>query len=162
MKKIIISFAILIIAVISTNAQTADSTKLFQKITGGLIFGAIANASFSGEEKPFNLNYNLSPTVTVITPKTYHNILYGFGNNSLRSLNGLFLKKDWDAYVIYSRILHTRSNYLGCGIEKMTKISNNREGVRYFIFAEVGTDLKGNESLSLGLLMNIRHQFWKR
>jgi len=161
MKKLTIVFAILLIIANVASAQS-DSTKFFQKITGGVILGTFAEASFHGDKMPFSLGYNLSPVITFVTPKTYHNILYGFGNNSLRSLNGYFLKKDWDVYFIYSGILHTGDNYLGVGIEKMIKFENKKAGVKFFLLTELGTDFKGNRFLSFGLLMYPFCQLWKR
>jgi len=160
-KKVI--FLLFIFTTTVVNAQTADnSKKLFQKVTGGVVFGTVASTSFTGTEKPFRLGYNLIPNITIVTPKTYHNILYGFGDNSLRSLNGYFLNNNWDTYLLYSKTLHTGGNYLGLGIEKMIKIENKGEGIKFFLLTEIGTDFKGNHSLSFGLLMSVQNKIWKR
>ncbi len=160
MKHKLIVFLLLIPVVLK--AQSNDSTKVFQKVTCGVVFGSIASTSFKNEQKPFSLGYNLSPLVTVVTPRTYHNILYGFGNNSLRSLNGYFLKNNWDTYVIYSKILHNDRSYLGWGIEKMVKIENKGEGLKCFLLTEIGTDFEGGNSLSFGLLIVVPSRIWKR
>lgn len=160
MRKLFFSLIFFTTTVVS--AQTDNSKKLFQKVTGGVVFGTIASTSFTGTEKPFSLGYNLSPNITIVTPKTYHNILYGFGNNSLLSLNGYFLNNDWDTYLLYSKILHTGGNYLGWGIEKMVKIENKGEGIKFFLSTEIGTDFKGNHLLSFGLLMSVQNKIWKR
>jgi hypothetical protein len=160
MKKIISIVIIMLIMTIFSKAQN-DSVKVFQKITGSFIFADIASTSFSGNKQPFELGVpNLLPTITIFTPKTYHMIRYGFGNNSLSSLNGYFLENGWDTYFIYSKTLSVKDNYLGVGIEKMIKINENeKRGVKYFLLTEIGTDLKGNQFLSFGFLINGWNQF---
>ena len=163
MKKIISTVVVLLFVVTTTNAQNSDSIKLFQKITGGAILGTLTSTSFSGNKKPFDYGSNLLANMTIFTNKTYHMFRYGFGNNSLSSLNGCFLKNNWDVYVLYSKTLHTNDNYLSFGIEKMIKLENENKkgGIKCFLLTEIGTDLKGNESLSFGLLINVWNQLWK-
>ncbi len=140
------------------NAQKADSTKLVQKISGGAIVASVASTIFSNSKTPFTVGYNLLTNVTVVTPKTYHSVLYGFGNNTIRSLNGYFLPKDCDIYLLYIHPLGVRQHYLGFGFEKMLKAGD----ARFFLFTEVGTDFKGTESMSLGVLMSLQNLIWKR
>lgn len=141
---------------------TIANAQVVQKITGGAILGTIASTSFDRSEKPFSLGYNLSPNVTIFTSKTYHNVMYGLGNNSLSSLNGYFLNNNWDTYLLYSKTLHTDGNYLGWGIEKMIKVENKGEGVKCFLLSELGTDFSGNTYLSFGLLISVQNRLWKR
>lgn len=157
MKKVF--FLLLCFAATSAMAQ---NNKPIQKVTGGVIFGTIASTTFSGSEKPFTLWYNLSPNITVVTPKTYHNIIYGFGNNSLSLLNGYFLKNNWDTYLLYAKTLHTGGNYLGWGVEKMIKVENAGEGIKCFLFTELGTDFKSTNTVSFGLLISVQNKIWKR
>ncbi len=160
MKK---TFLVFFLAIsVLTHAQSDNSKKLFQKVTAGTVLGSVASTTFSGNEKPFSLGYNLLGNVTVVTPKTYHNILYGFADNSLRSLNGYFLKNNWDTYLLYAKTLHTDGNYLGWGIEKMLKVENKGEGIKCFLLAEIGTDFKGTKILSFGLLISVQNKLWKR
>jgi hypothetical protein len=151
MKKIIL----FLLVPIFTNAQKADSTKLIQKVTGGVIFATVATTTFSGSEVPFSLGYNLMANVSVITSKTFHSVMYGFGNNTIQSINGYFLPKNHDVYVLYIHGLTSKGNYLAVGVEKMMKV----DGVKFFVFGELGTNMKGIESFSFGLLTNL--QFWK-
>ncbi len=150
MRKTFFLFTVL--AAIFVNGQTEHSQKLFEKITAGVVFSTLASTSFSGSEKPFLLEYNLSPNITFDTKKTFHEFLYGFSNNSLSTLNGYFLKKDYDIYILYSNILDTHSNYIGCGLEKMIQIEN----IEASLLAEIGTDFEGNKILSFGLLLKIQ------
>ncbi len=154
MKKL----AFILLLPFFVNAQKSDSTKLFQKVSVGAVFATVASTTFSGPEAPFSIGHNLMANVCIVTPKTYHNILYGFGNNAIISLNGYFLPKNWDAYVVYSRTLNTGKDYLGAGIEKMIKVDN----VRFFLFTELGTNFKGTNLLSFGLLVSLQNKIWKR
>jgi hypothetical protein len=144
------------------NAQNANS-KVFQKVTAGVIFGAFGNTSFSLENgKPFNIGYNLMPNITVYTPITFHNFMYGLGDNSIQSLNGYFLNDTWDTYFIYSKSLNTKTDYLGLGIEKMLKIGEG-EGLKLFILGELGTNFKKEGySATIGLLLSVQNKIWAR
>jgi hypothetical protein len=157
MKKQLGIVVLLITSTIIMNAQN-DSTKFIQKIYGGMIVGTVASNTFSGNNPPFSMSYGLLANVTIITPKTYHNLMYGFVNNSARLLNGYFLPKNWDAYLLYSKVLNANQNYLALGIEKMIKADN----VNLFLFSELGTDLKGTKILSFGVLISAQNILWKR
>lgn len=146
MKKIIV-IALVVIA----NTVMAQKQKLIQKVNGGMILATLGSTTFQKGDKPFDLAHNLFAVVTVVTPKTFHNFFYGLGNNSLNTLNGYFLKKNWDTYLVYSKNLNTGGNYLGWGIEKMEKIGN----VKFFEFCEIGTAFNGHPILSFGLLLNV-------
>jgi hypothetical protein len=146
MKKLI-----LIALTAITNIAIAQKSESFIKdVSVGGLFSAVATTTPAGSQKPFATGNNLFAIVNVKTSKTFHNIFYGFGDNSINSLNGYFLKRNWDTYMVYSSNLHKRSSYLGCGIEKMEKVG----GVKFFLFSEVGTNFKGSKSLSVGLLVN--------
>ncbi len=147
MKKIIL---IALLAVANTTfAQKSE--KFIKGINAGLILANVASTSFEKNDKPFTLGRNIMGSVTLMTSKTFHNFMYGFGNNSVATLNGYFLPSNWDTYVVYSRNLSTGGNYLGWGIEKMEKIGN----VKFFEFCELGTAFNGKPILSIGLLVNV-------
>lgn len=148
MKKVIL---IAVLSVIVSNVTAQDSDKFIQGINFGGIVSNVVSTSFEESKTPFTFGQNFSGSVTFLTKKTFHNIMYGFGNNSLTSLNGYFLKKNWDVYVVYSRGLSTKSNYAGLGIEKMEKIGN----VKFFEFVELGTAFNKKPILSMGLLLNL-------
>lgn len=154
MKKLLI-FMVVFLTTIFTNAQ---NNKFFQKVSFGLIPGVMAITDFSQSSKPFNMAYGLLSNITVVTPKTYHNLMYGFGNNSVKFLTGYFLPKRWDAYVIYSKEMSTSSKYLGLGIEKMIKAGD----VNTFLFFEGGNDLKTKTTFTVGVLISIQTPIWQR
>jgi len=154
MKKMII-FIVVLSTTIFTNAQ---ENKLFQKVSVGLIPGVVASTDLSKSSDPFSVGYGLLGNVTVVTPKTYHNLMYGFGNNSVKFLTGYFLPKKWDAYVIYSQEINSSGKYLGFGIEKMIKAGD----VSTFLFFEGGNDLKSMTTFTVGVLLSIQAPVWKR
>jgi len=153
MKKIIFILAAI---PMFASAQKADSTKLIQNITGGVIASAVATTTFSGEKNPFTLGHDLMANVAFFTKKTFHNFTYSFGGNSVAMLHGYFLPKDWDTYIVFAKPLGAKGSYGGVGIEKMLVVG----GVKFFLFGELGTNFKGNESFSIGLLTSV--QFFRR
>lgn len=159
MKKRIIVLVVLAIMATIVTAQN-DPTKFFQKVQGGMIVGTSASTTFSGAKQPFVLGYYLLTNMTVVTPKTYHNFMYSFGNNSLKFLTGYYLSenKKWDAYFVYSKVLNTDQNYLFIGIEKMVKA----EDIKCFIYSEVGTDFNKTKTLSIGVRISLQNVFWER
>ncbi|MEI7451975.1 MAG: hypothetical protein WCK37_02080 [Candidatus Falkowbacteria bacterium] len=157
MKGKIVILILALSASILANAQS-DSTKLFQSVGGGMVVGTSATSDFSSAIQPFSLSYCLLANVTIVTPKTYHNLMYGFGNNSCSFLSGYFLPKDWDTYFVYSKSLNSKQDYLGIGLEKMIKAGD----VACFLFSEVGTDFKNTKALTFGVLICVQSKFWKR
>lgn len=158
MKKI---YSLIIVLVINFSlfAQTsASSKKLFQSVTAGAVLGAFGYTTFSGGKQPFDLSFNFSPSVIVFTPRTYHSTMYGLASNSVSSLNGYFLPKNWDVYALYAKTLHTGGNYLGVGAEKMLIAGD----LKCFLLAEFGTDFKGTKILSFGFLISGQRALWKR
>lgn len=153
MKKIIFILALI---PVFARAQKIDSTNLIQNITGGVIASAVATTTFSGSDTPFSVGHDLMANVCFFTKKTFHNFIYSFRSNSMISLNGFFLSKDWDTYIVYAKPLNAKGSYGGVGVEKMMVVG----GLKLFLFGELGTNFKGNESFSVGLLTSV--QFWKR
>lgn len=143
MKKIIL------IAVVSLFSNILNA-QLIKKVNAGAVLATVAETSFSGSSKPFTVNQNLLADVTFITEKTFHKVMYGFGNNSLVSLNGYFLKKNWDVYGVFAKSLNSKGKYLGVGVEKMEKVGN----IKIFEFCELGTTFQGKPILSFGILIN--------
>jgi hypothetical protein len=115
------SMIVCLLLVATIAVAQRDSAKFIQKISGGLITGISGCATFQGAEKPFSMGYGLLGNITFVTPKTYHNFMYGFPDNSFRFLSGYFFKRKWDTYFVYSKVLTLNQNYLGLGIEKMVK-----------------------------------------
>jgi len=154
MKKIVFCVALMLL---TATIFGQDSKKFFQKVQTGMIAGVSGTTLFTDIEKPFDLGYCLMANVTAVTPWTYHNLMYGF-DNSLKSLSGYFLPRNLDVYTVYSRSLNSGQNYLGLGIEKMLQANS----VSFFLFYEGGIDFKGNESLTIGILIVPQIQIWKR
>ena len=154
----IIVFLFLTVTIITAQNKTKDKTKFFQKITAGLIVGISASDDFSGTTNPFSMGYGISGNVLIVTPATFHNFLYRFSDNSVRSVNGYFLPRNWDTYVVYSKVLNSDKNYLGVAIERLLKAGD----VKFFSFCELGTDLKNNKSLSIGILVSLQNILWHR
>jgi hypothetical protein len=145
MKKIIL----MVFIAITHHAIAQESESFIKDIKVGGIFGVTASTTSLSSDKPFTLGQNLFAVTTLKTAKTFHSVMYGFGNNSVNLLNGYFLKNNWDTYVVYSKNLHS-GNYLGYGIEKMESIDR----VKFFLISEMGTSFTGRASLSFGLLIN--------
>ena len=136
----------------------SDSTKFIKRINLGMITGISASSTFQGNGQPFSLGYGLLGNVVIVTSKSYHNFIYGFGNNSARMINGYFLPKKWDVYLAYSKVINANQNYLGLGIEKMLLTGD----VKSFLFLEEGTDFNGTNSFTVGVLMSFQNTLWKR
>ncbi len=145
----------------TTIAQKASEKKLFQRVNGGAIFATFASTNFSKAKVPFALGNNLIANVAISTPKTYHNMVYRFGNHSVGMINGYFLKKNWDTYVVISKSFNG-GQYLGWGVEKLVGIVPEGAGIKSFLFVESGTNLSGGQSLTLGVLFSMQNRLWKR
>lgn len=143
MKKFIIITLVSFVNI--ANAQ------LIKKIEVGAIQSMVASTTFTKSLKPFDVTYDLSPSVAIETSKTVHNFMYSFGGNSMAMLNAYFLPKNWDVYVVGSKSLNSNGAYLGVGAEKLEKVGK----VKFFEFGELGTNFKGKPILSLGLLVNV-------
>ncbi len=143
MKNFIIITMVLFVNTI--NAQ------LIKKIEVGVIQSMVASNTFEKSLKPFDVSYDLSPSVVIETSKIVHNFMYSFGGNSMAMLNAYFLPKNWDVYVVGSKSLNSSGKYLGFGAEKLEKVGK----VKFFEFCEIGTSFKGKPILSLGLLVNV-------
>ena len=151
MKKILLSLLIISCGILIPLTSSAQ-------LKGGLIAGTSATTTFTKGEQPFNTGCCLLGDLTIATKYTYHNLMYGFGDNSVKTLNGYFLPRDWDTYLVYSRGLKTGNNYLGWGLEQMLKADR----LTCFLFAELGTDFKETKSLSVGILFSLQNSFWKK
>lgn len=158
MRKTILFICLLVGMMHIAYAQTQTEHKFFQRVSVGAIFGMVGSTDFSNSEKPFVISYDVMPNILVITPKTYHNVFYGISGNSVNMLNGYFLKKKWDTYLLYSKSLSTDRTYLGYGIEKMFTAGE----LKTFLFTEIGTNFKGSTIFSIGLLISAQHKIWQR
>lgn len=158
MKKVMLIGLLILAHTTSTFAQ--DSKLSIQKITCGAILTVGTTASFPLQEKPFSTWYGLSPAINIITKKTHHHIMYGTGDNSIQTLNGYFLPKSCDVYMLFSQNLNNfKQEYLSVGIEKVVPAGDH---AIFVFFGEVGTNLQGKQSMSFGLIIHPQIKLWKR
>jgi len=145
MKKIAVILFLLSTSVLLP-AQIQDTVmtkKVHPKIFFGMVFASSGSTSFSDDSKPFSLGYNLLPNILITTNKTYHNFMYGMGNNILKIVNGYSIKSGPGIYIAAYKCLNTSDKYIGLGIEKKIKAGN----INFFIFSELGTNLKSSPKL---------------
>ena len=157
MKKFIFVIAVFcfLLNTVSTQAQRVS------KVTGGTIFAASGTTDFSSSEKPFNFGQNLLLNVCVITDKTYHNVVYGIANNAVKVVNGVpFGAHNLDVYFVPGYNLTSKVCSFATGIEKTISAGN----VNFFLFSEVGKDLKSGSNITLcvGFHVNIQTLLYKR
>lgn len=133
--------------------------KGLQKIAFGTVFASSGTVKLSGELKPFALGYNLSPNIIFVTTKTFHNVLYGFGNNAVRAVNGYFPGKNLDIYIVLQKSFGSKSAYASLGIEKMVRAGD----VNFFLYSEIGASSYPTTNLiTIGVHANIQTPIWKR
>lgn len=154
MKNLVFfSFIFTLLLVASVQAQDNNS-KTPTKVIFGMVFASSGTTTFSDREKPFTLGYNLSPNICVITNKTYHNFLYGLGNNTLRNVNGYFLnpKKDLGGYIAFGKSLSSGGGSISTGIEKKIPTGDN---VNFFIFSEIQKNINYDSKMFKSFQINI-------
>lgn len=159
MKKFISPLIVLFYFFLSTAVSV--QAQGVSKIVGGTIFVASGTTDFSSSEKPFNFGQNLLLNVCVITNKTYHNVVYGIANNAVKVVNGVpFGSHGMDIYFVPGYNLASKVCSFATGIEKMIEAGN----VNFFLFSEVGKDLKSGSSVTLcvGFHVNIQTLLYKR
>ena len=126
---------------------------------GGITIGTALNPTFELKQ-PFVLWYDILAHIGLITPKTYHEIMYGFGDNCVYMFNGYFLPKNWDTYLVYARTLNGgNQNYLGIGAEKMFIATDN---LNFLSFYEIGADNFKKLRITVGIFVNVQNIFYKR
>lgn len=156
MKKIVL-FVAMLVFVYGVNAQ--DKNFSLKKISLGTMVTVGSTATFPFKEKPFETWLGFAPAFNLVTGKTHHHVMYGT-NNSIQTLNGYFLGKNWDTYVFYSKSLNSSNMYLSAGIEKVIPVEEYQ--VLFVFFAEVGTNLQGTGSTSIGVVVHPQLTVWKK
>ncbi len=156
----------------SSSITKPDSVKLFQKIKAGIIFGSYGQFHFEevDHEQPFGLHETRLVNVGIVTPKSYHELMYNMSSNGYVILNGWFFGKKiqskdkshferlWDVYVGYSKEFNSHHKHLVVGVEKKFTLGD----VGAFPFVEIGTDLEGRSSTLLGVLVSYQFTLYKR
>ena len=150
MKKLILISVLFI-------AKTSFA-QVIKDVSAGLISSSVASTNFDNKKKSFEFGQGISASFALVTKKTVHNLMYNFGRNSVGMLNGYFLPKNWDVYVVYSYGLGDKSNYTGVGIEKMEKIGK----LKLFEFLELGTGFRGKPIFTVGFLANLSWSLKKK
>lgn len=143
-----------------TVAQTEDKKGL-QKVTFGAVVAISANTVITDPIKLPTLGYNLSPNICFVTNRTYHNFLYGIGNNSFKVINGYKPKTDLGIYLALIKSFNSNSGYAGVGVEKFIKAGD----VTFFLFSEVGMNITKYSTpilFTVGMHVNIQTPIWKR
>lgn len=153
------------------NSAKPDSVKLFQKLKAGIIFGSFGKLSFEkvDHEKPFQLHEIRLANAGIITPWSYHEVMYDMANNGYLVINGWFfgkvLSKDkshteklWDIYLAYSKEFNSHHKHVALGVERKFTLGE----VSAFPFLEVGTDLEGHGSALLGVLISYQFTLYER
>lgn len=148
MKNLVI---ILVVALSCSQAVNAQTVKC------GMMIGSFATTNFKSSEKPFDLGFNLMPNTAFITKRTFHNLFYGFGNNSIALNQGYFLPKNFDVYFVNVKSLSANSYYSAIGGEKMLKLGDQM----CFLLCEVGIDYHGHTTATVGVLMTFQTKIWK-
>lgn len=132
-----------------------------QELKGGFLVSASAGGQ-NFDADSLKVSLGLLSNVVYSTPKTYHNLAYAWGANSLLMINGWMYteKKNQDVYVVTGKRLSKSGGYLGIGWEYELKNGN-------FValgFVEVGTDwyLFDKPSYRIGLIAPISVSLWKK
>ncbi len=143
-----------------TVATYAQKIKL-QKVTFGVVVPVSGTLTLTTPLKPMTLGYNLLPNIVFVTNKTYHNFLYGMGNNVVRTIQGWKPKKNVGVYLALQKNLNKSGGYIGGGVEKFIPVTNN---VTCFLFCEVGKNMGAIKSavVIVGMHMNIQSLILKR
>ena len=162
MKKLAV-LGLIILASMSLHAQdSANHTHALAigTISCGAMITIGGTAGLPVQEKPFDIWYNLAPSLNFFTGKSHHHVMYGVGNNTIQTLHGYFLPKSWDMYVFYAQNLNSISKkYLSMGIEKVIPAGDH---AKFVFFGEMGTNLLGKQSVSLGVVIHPQMRVWQR
>ena len=154
--------SLLLLAILFFTATTFAQKVKLQKITFGVVVPVSGTMTLTSPLKPFTLGYNLLPNMVFITNKSYHNFLYGMGNNVIKTIQGYKPRKDLGLYLAFQKNLNKSGGYAGIGVEKFIPIQEN---ITFFLFAETGTSFgltSNNKTFSIGMHVNIQSPIWKR
>lgn len=156
MKKLLLIIASFLVI----GTTFAQKIKL-QKLMFGVVVPFSGTMTLTTPLKPFTLGYNLLPNVVFITNRSYHNFLYGTGNNVIKTVQGWRPKKDLGVYLALQKNLGSNNGYAGIGVEKFIPIVEN---VTFFLFTEIGKNIGIIKSgvFVIGFHGNIQSLIWKK
>ena len=156
MKKSFLLIALLLVI----GSAFGQHIKL-QKVTFGVVVPVSGTMTLTSPLKPFALGYNLLPNIVFITNKSYHNFLYGMGNNVVKTINGWKSKKDIGVYLALQKNLSKNGGYASIGVEKFIPVHEN---ITFFLFTEIGTGIgkkSNSKTFTIGMHVNIQSPIWK-
>jgi len=136
-----------------------------QDFSVGMICGSSGTYLFDEHyEKPFNDALILWADVGIITLISYHEAYYNFSANALGMVNGKFLPKNFDTYLVFEKELNHPDWYIGWGVERLFEIKDESDpkfAVGIFPFAELGLT-SHNVTFSVGVIMRNQYLLFKR
>ena len=153
MKKLLLVFATCLpFLAQAQETKEPDSTsekRGIKEFTLGIMVTSLASRPF--DKGPFLMSWTFAPSLNILTSHTHDHIMFDVGNNTIETLNGFLLPRTWDVYTFLSENLTTSQGYGSIGIEKVLPVHANFE---FVFFGEVGTDFKGTNSVTFGLVMH--------
>lgn len=124
-------------------------------------FFVVPSASAVGSD-PLTVSTGVFTFAGLATEKTYHNLVYAWGNNSIMIINGWKYTKsgNQDLYLVFSKNLSKNGGYLGIGWEyAMTNGSFTA-----FPFIELGTNWSEFKKpiYTIGIILPVSKTLWKK
>ncbi len=136
-----------------------------QDFSLGMIWGSSSTFIFDKHyEKPFDVGPVIWADVGIVTNISYHEVYYNFGSNSLGTVQGKFLPKNFDTYLSFEKELNTPDWYMAWGVERFVEITDESDpkfAVGVFPFAEIGLT-QHNFTFSVGVIMRNQYLLFKR
>jgi hypothetical protein len=150
MKKLFLVLALCaFVSPALTFAEDAPRQRFIREFTGGIMVGFVGTHTF-GEALPFSTVTTIAPCLNILTAHTHDHIMYGLNDNTLQTLNGYLLKRNWGVYNFLSKSVVTKDAYGSIGIEKVLLMPN----LDFVFYAEIGTNFYGVNSTSIGLVIH--------
>lgn len=166
MKNLLVLFIVILAGTISAQDTTQfpynikyavghmeENNSFIKKVNIGLIGGE----SFNTNKHDSDLESVLLSNITLVTTKTYHNLIFNYGNESIMFLNGYFLGKNWDVYLLAQKWLKEDKKNFGIGVEK----EFNANEVSLVSFVEITNNFKGQNTFSVGILISLQNTIWE-
>ncbi len=149
MKNIIVLLAIALLSV-SLHSQAQEKKPFIEDFSAGIWITTQSTLNIhGGETKPVQVSF--APTINIGTAKTHHHFAIG-SDTTIQSLNGYYLKHNWDIYCFGVKSLVNTSGYGAIGIEKALPVNSCLD---YILYLEVGTNFSGATAMSMGVVTNI-------
>src|SRR4051812_41045313 len=108
MKKLFVVLALSFPWIVG--AQDVPHQRFIRELTGGVMVGFVGTHTF-GEALPFSSIVTAAPSLNILTAHTHDHIMYGLNDNTLQTLNGYLLKRNWDIYNFLSKSVVNKDAY---------------------------------------------------